>query len=657
MVYYYTEQNTLIPEEEIILLNKSELLEKLSELFKSTKVVALDVETTGLNPLVHSVVMLQLGFKNIQVVIDTRGFDFSIIKKYLERKSIVFVGQNIKFDYNMLKQYDIILNNVYDTMLADMVIYNGKYSQGYIRRNKRFSLAGIYEHYFEKKVAKTARMDFLSWNNKPFTTDMVLYGAKDVIYPLEIRKIQMHWIKKYKLQKTINLENKSILAVADIEYNGIHLDKQKWLNIHTKYVNNIVHTIDKLDSLLIEKDYNYKIKAVQLLLFDTDVHRRETSVNWNSDKQVYKILTETFNIYPVDKDGKPSSGTPALLLLNSDNEFIRTLIQYRKEAKVINSFGKTFINKHLQKDGRLHSQFNQIVDTGRMSSRNPNMQQIPSDAEFREAFTAPKGKVIISADYANQEGRVMADRANDDDYIDFFNNGDGDVHSFVATKMFSTAFGKEFIVTKDNENKEYRQKGKILNFMISFGGSAFTLSKTLNISREEAENLINSFYSGFPTLKKLFQTNNEFAVKHGFIRTNNITNRIRWIPEWEEYTKLRNKPYTDLTKFQRSRLASLKGKIGRKGQNTIIQGTAGDMTKTALIIIRNKLIDMGIRPTIKAPIKVVNVVHDEIIMEATVEMTEIASNILKESMEQAGKYFVYKVNMTANVEIGNHWIH
>lgn len=656
MVYYYSPQISFL-EKDLKQIGKSELLAKLKELFKTHRSVALDVETTGLNPLQHHIVMLQLGFKNIQIVIDVRGFDFTLLKPFLERKSTTFVGHNIKFDYNMLKQYDIVLHKVYDTMLADRVIYNGKYSQAYIRRFKRFSLAGVYYHYFEKTVSKTERNEFLSWHSKPFTYDQIMYGAKDVQYPLEIVEAQKHWIKKYKLQKTISLENKSMLAVADIEYNGIYIDENKWLDLHKKYSLRILDTIQELDELLIQKEPKYEQKAFQLSLFETDVKQRKTNVNWNSDQQVYKILTEVFNVFPEDKDGNPSSGTPALLLLNEKLKFVDKLIQYRKEAKVISSFGKAFLEKHLGVDNRLHSQFNQMVDTGRMSSRNPNMQQIPSDAEFRKAFVAPEGKVIISADYANQEGRIMADKAKDKDYIDFFNNGDGDVHSFVATKMFSAAFNREFVVTKNNENKEYRQKGKILNFMISFGGSAFTLSKILKISIKEAEKLIDSFYSGFPTLKNLFNKNKQYALKNGYIRTNSITNRIRWIPEWEEYQSLNNKEYYELTKEERSRKAKLKGRVERKGMNTPVQGTAGDMTKTALILAREALLKKGIRPTKEAHIKLVNAVHDEIIIEADKKFAEFASSILKNSMEQAGKYFIKYIEMSAVPEISDHWKH
>jgi len=165
-----------------------------------------------------------------------------------------------------------------------------------------------------------------------------------------------------------------------------------------------------------------------------------------------------------------------------------------------------------------------------MSSRKPNLQQIPTDEKFRSAFVAPKGKVIITTDYDNQESRIMANKAKDKVYIGFFNSKGGDVHSFVATKMFSAAFGRNFIVTRTNENKDYRQKGKIINFFISFGGSAYVLSKFLKLSQQETQELINAFFRGFPALEKMFNESKSFAIKHGFIRTNSITNRIRWFP-------------------------------------------------------------------------------------------------------------------------------
>jgi DNA polymerase-1 len=205
----------------------------------------------------------------------------------------------------------------------------------------------------------------------------------------------------------------------------------------------------------------------------------------------------------------------------------------------------------------------------------------------------------------------MADKSNDTNYIDFFNNGDGDAHSFVATTLFSAAFNKEFIVTSTNENKEYRQKGKVLNFFISFGGSAYTLSSSLKIPIEEAEFLIENFYKGFPGLKVMFDSARKFALNKGYIRTNDVTNRVRWMRGWSKYQQLSQKNKKDLTKEEFKEMSKISGKIMRRGQNTIIQGTAGDMSKTALILLREKLLNLNILPFSSAPIKIINIVHDK----------------------------------------------
>jgi DNA polymerase-1 len=656
-------------EEGIVEIKKPRFLELLQE-FASEELLSIDCETSGLDPHSDKVLMLQIGTLEKQLVIDTRNLGYLSLlelKKLLENPNIKLVGHNIKFDYNMLKQFNIFLNNVYDTMIIDRVIYNGKYRMIDILKTKRYSLAGVYKHHFNKTIEKEIRNEFQHWGSKPFTYEQIMYGAKDVIYPLEIYDIQQYWVKRHDLVKAMDLENVTLLSVGDIEYNGFNVDVPKWLNISKIYEAKIKKTMVKLDQLLIAKDSRYEIKAYQQSLFDVFERDRFASVNWNSDVQVYKILTETFGIYPEDKDGKPSSGTPALKLLDESSDIVDTLIHYRKEAKIISSFGRKFLEEHLNVDGRLRTNFNQIVDTGRMSSRNPNMQQIPKGSEedehgillddFRGAFTAPEGKLLITADYANQEGRVMADKANDKDYIHFFNYGDGDVHSFVATKLFSAAFSKEFLVTKNNENSSYRHKGKILNFMISFGGSAFTLSKTLKVPLEEAENLIKSFYKGFPTLKTMFNKNKKFALKHGCIRTNQITNRVRWIPEWEEYQQYKDKSFHTMSQEERSTKAKLKGRVERKGMNTPVQGTAGDMTKLALVLLRRKLMAEGIIPAITAPIKIVNVVHDEIVVEADKDLADLAAKLLKDSMEEAGKVFVKSVEMTTEAKILPYWDH
>jgi DNA polymerase-1 len=332
------------------------------------------------------------------------------------------------------------------------------------------------------------------------------------------------------------------------------------------------------------------------------------------------------------------------------------LLKLRREEKAVNAFGYEYLEKFQSPDGRIRTHYNQIVETGRISSRNPNLQQIPKEISFRSAFEAPEGRIIITADYSSQEARIMADRAKDQSYIDFFLNDGGDVHSFVATKMFTASYGKEFIVTSTNENKSYRQKGKILNFSISFGASAFTVSKSLRISQNEAQQLIDSFFRGFPDLKRMFDETKKFALENGFILTNNVTKRIRHFRYWKEYKELKNK--SNLTSAERSQLMKLQGSIERRAMNTPIQGTASDMTKLAITLIRQAFIDKGIMPyDYNAYAKLVNVVHDECSVECTEEQAKEISIIQKQCMEKAGERFVETLPMLADPVIKKHWDH
>lgn len=632
------------------------------DLLSKYNLLALDTETTSLDVLNTDLLMLQLGTEDgKQFVFDMRNIPVERFRGLLEERSRIFIGHNIKFDYNVLKARKILLNNVYDTMVVDQVIYNGMYDMPYIRKNHRFSLAGVYKHYFNESIDKEVRQQFHRVQMEPFTEQQIMYGASDVIYPFKIKTEQEKHIKRMQLQPCIELENKVVLALGDIEYNGFNLNKTKWLLLNKLYKEKALITEHKLDELLLQQGKRwvnkYKLDAHQTDLFDSSFEKKRlTVVNWGSDKQVYEILTKVFDLLPTDKHGKPSSGAKAIELLPAKHEITTLLLQLRKEEKAVNSFGEEYLKKFQKANGRIHTQYNQIVETGRISSRSPNLQQIPREIDFRAAFEAPEGRVIITADYSSQEARIIADRADDKSYIDFFINGTGDVHSFVATKLFSAAFGKEFIVTSTNENKEYRQKGKTLNFSISFGASAFTLSQNLKISQAEAQELLDSFFRGFPDLKKMFDANKQFALENGYIRTNNITNRIRHFRYWREYLDLRAKSY--LTKEESSSLLKTKGNIERRAMNTPIQGTASDMTKTAIVLVRQRLIDLGIMPyDCNAKAKLVSVVHDETSVECVEEEANKIASIQKECMETAGSMFVKSMPMPANPVIKKHWDH
>jgi DNA polymerase-1 len=642
-------------------IDTSKSLTDALNLLKPYDTLALDVETSGLKVIATDLLMLQIGTADgDQYIFDMRGMPLDALKSFLEEPSRTYIGHNIKFDYNVLKARKILLPQVYDTMVADQVIYNGLYDMAYIRKNRRFSLAGVYKHYFKENIDKETRQQFHSIHDEPFTEQQIKYGALDVVYPFQIKLKQDELVKRFQLEECIKLENDVLLALGDIEFNGFHLNRQKWLEITNQYQLQSVITERELDDILLNqtKWYNkYRKVAYQGDLFNSSYeNRRSTDVNWGSDKQVYDILTNVFNLFPADKHGKPSSGANAIALMEKKHPVTELLLKLRKEEKAINSFGSEYLDKFRDSDGRVRTHYNQIVETGRISSRNPNLQQIPKEISFRSAFEAPEGRVIITADYASQEARIMADRANDQSYIDFFLNDGGDVHSFVATKMFTAAFGKPFIVTSTNENKAYRQKGKILNFSISFGASAFTVSKSLHISQNEAQELIDSFFRGFPTLKKMFDETKKFALDNGYILTNNVTKRIRHFRYWKEYKDLKEKG--NLTNEERSRLMKQQGSIERRAMNTPIQGTASDMTKLAITYIRSALIQQGIMPyDYNAYAKLVNVVHDECSVECTEERAKEIALLQKLCMEKAGKRFVSSLPMLTDPVIKKHWDH
>ncbi len=657
MIYLLTKKKVLFKDGDINYSTK--ISEVISDL-KEQKVIALDIETNGFDTLTNKVLMLQLGTREgNQYVIDSRDYDISKFKEILEDSSKVFVGHNIKFDYNSLKKHNIVLSRVYDTMLSDIVIYNGYYSKDYIKKNKRFSLAGVYKHHFNKAIEKETRDTFKTIGSTPFSYSQVLYGANDVKYPLEIMKVQRNLLNEFDLVECAKLENKVTLALADIEYNGFYLNRDKWGKVAKEYSRKVKETTDKLDRILISKDKSYKKKYYQKDLFDEQYEdKRFTVVNWDSPQQVYEILTNVFDIYLVDKHGKPSTSTKAIEYLTSTHEITDKLLQYRQESKALNAFGENFARDSTDKEGRIHTKFTQIVETGRVSSSKPNLQQIPSSKLFRECFEAPKGRKIITADYSTQEGRIMADQSKDEAYVDFFKNGGGDAHSFVATKMFSAKFGKEFIVTKYNENKEYRQQGKKLNFSISYGGTAFSLSKSLKISVEEAQELINAFFRGFKQLKEYFDTNSRFGLNNGYIRTNTITKRRRWFQEYEDYLVYKERAnQSDRSLDYYKRYKTLEGSIGRKSQNTPVQGTAGDMTKQALVYIRDKLLENGVKPLSSAEAKLVSVVHDECSLEVVEGKAEFYAKIQREAMEKAANLLTEDLDIPVDQEIGDHWSH
>jgi len=281
MIYFLDKKRTIFNKRSGI--NTETSIPKILTELNKHNTLSLDTETTGLNPLEDKIIMIQFGTPDMnQYVIDIRDIDITAFKSIIENKKVLKIGQNLKFDYNMLKQYGILIDNIYDTMLADRVIHNGKYTIKQTIKDKRFSMKGIYFHYFNTQIDKEIRYLFPKTKNEAFTQQQIEYGANDVKYPFEIKRKQEELIEKYELWECINLENEVSLALGDVEYNGFKLDKEKWLKTFEEYKDRSQKTIKKLDSLLLaqapKKVNKYKRICYQQDLFDFTFENRRNSI-------------------------------------------------------------------------------------------------------------------------------------------------------------------------------------------------------------------------------------------------------------------------------------------------------------------------------------------------------------------------------------------
>lgn len=253
LVHCYPKKTTTVYSKDIT--TDTTIDQALCVLHNGHEYLALDVETNSVNVRTAKLLMLQIGIKGgDQYVFDMRSVPIESLRSLLEDSSITFIGHNIKFDYNVLKTQGIILHKVYDTMVSDQVIYNGDYDMGYIRKNRRFSLAGVYKHYFDVNIDKETRQQFHTVHGNQFTEQQIRYGALDVVFPFEIKDKQDELAQKLSIEKTIDLENRVLLALGDMEYNGFHINPKKWLNISVDYRKRILDTTRQLDELLLSQN-------------------------------------------------------------------------------------------------------------------------------------------------------------------------------------------------------------------------------------------------------------------------------------------------------------------------------------------------------------------------------------------------------------------
>ena len=597
------------------------------------EVLGVDTETEGFDFTCKKMIMFQIGDEHQQFVIDTRFIDISPLKNILESPAITKIFHNAKFDYKFIKKWSgIECDGVYDTFLVERILSCG--------RHIGYGLKDLCKRYLNVELNKEIRNQFIGLSGEAYRDDQIVYGAKDVEYLCKLRKLQLPKIQEFKLQRVVELENRAVLAFSDIEYNGIDIDRDAWEVIARASEQEALNMRDKLDDLvkIVPELSCFVLTHIQGDLFTPQEELRKVGIKCTSPTQVLKVFQKLVPELE-DVNGKK------MYKYRRQHKIIDLYVKYKEKMKLATSYGSDFF-KFVSSDGKIHTQFNQILDTGRVASKKPNMQQIPADNKFRNCFLAPDGWCFVSSDYSSQELNVIAFGSQDPVWIKALKQGQ-DLHSVCADLVYGQEWADaaeddcSYMINKSKckcpRHGRLRTNVKTINFGLAYGMGPHKLADTLDINTKAAEVLIDKYFDAFPAIGGFLDKLGTFGKKYGYIKTFPPYNRRRWFPTW--YPRI----------YQEKSQAFELGSIERASKNTPIQGASADMTKKALILIRDFI------KLHNAPVKIVMTVHDQVdticredyAQEWVVEMTRL--------MEQAALEVVTNGLLKADTNISKSW--
>jgi len=571
------------------------------------KSVCFDTETTSLNPLEAELVGIAFSWeanKGFYVPIpDEQNEARQLIEKlrpFFENGNIEKIGQNLKYDIKVLHKYNISVEGpLFDTMIAHYLINPD------MRHNMNI-LAETYLNYtpmaIEELIGKKGKHQ-KSMRSVSLET-ITEYAVEDADITFQLAQ---HFKKEMSDANTLNLFNSIeiplIKVLASMELEGIRLD------------------VDFLKNLSL--DLNKDIKTLEQSIFD----KAGEVFNIASPKQLGIILFEKLKL--VDKPKKTKTGQystaeDVLSYLAKDHEIIRNILEYRGLAKLKSTYVDALPEQVLQSTGRIHTEYLQTVAaTGRLSSINPNLQNIPIRTErgrqVRKAFV-PRNEdyILLAADYSQIELRVIAALSEEETMIEAFKNGE-DIHASTASRVFN--------VPLSEVNREQRSNAKTVNFGIIYGVSAFGLSNQTDLSRAEAKALIDTYYATYPKLRAYIADQIDFARDNGYVKT--ISDRRRYLKDIN------------------SRNAVVRGASERNAVNAPIQGSAADIIKIAMINIYKNLNKGDFKS------KMLLQVHDELVFDVYKPELESIKSLIKTEMENA---YTMVVPLDVEMDIGKNWL-
>lgn len=725
-VYKKKKIHPLVKTDYVFIHSRDKFLKYLPEIL-SMPYWSLDVETTGIDPFLDKVILLQIGNYQKQYLVDTRDVSISELKSKLEDPNFKKIGQNLAFEYKMIKgTFGFSCEGLRDLMLAEILCTCGYQHSG-------FSLEDLSMKYLEHALDKEMQTSFIG-HTGPFSLAQKEYAALDVVVPDLIMPKIIEELQYFNLINTWKLECDSIPAFGDIEFYGLNLDKKMWLD-----------NIEKAEELLrleLEKFYKITSRYVNTDLFGSG------SINPNSSLQIKNLFIELFGVENlIDGKGKVSTGDEILIKLISKfpdhSDLLKCIQNIRGIEKNVGTYGHSYLNHIHPKTGRFHPRISQIgSETGRPAGKKPSLLNIPAVKEYRTPWGNVPGRKILTNDYGACELRIMSSMSKDPVMCKGFNEG-LDYHTYTVTQFIvdpepwlrefipdkkgepgKGSLGKEILdgktgskipnpnfnklVPYDRVLKNHRSVAKTINFGLAYGMGAKKLSDDLRIPLDIGKGYVSQFNTKFIALVTWLRTNQDNSLLPRFAtyeerksaREENrpIENNLGYAETYlgrKRFFKIPRKPkpvefarcYKKLdywedkikhTVYKAEGLPTLKydpnnpwdenmpkevknyytriASIKREGGNSPIQGGNADITKIAMIRLRNRIKQIEKeRNNGEYLAHVALQVYDEIIIDCPDFLAEELREIMDHEMKEAGKEVIKFVPVEASAVVADYW--
>lgn len=587
------------------LISTTDELRRAVEEVSTYPQIGFDTETTDLDPYKGRLRLVQLAAPDGVRVIDLFKFDpsgtadlskteaLAPLLELLSNPRPIKIAHNSKFDSKWIKhKLGVELSGIFDTLLASQIISAGDMEE-------RHGLDAVAARFLNITIDKAERLSDWAAELSPAQLE---YAARDASILLPLRERMVERLKAEALVACAQLEFDCVLPVASVELAGIFLDQHRWREQLVVVEKKRAALANELQDILAEES------AQQSFFGPT---REE--INLDSHVQLTKALKRVGVPVP------DSTRNWKLQPLAADYPVVAKLLDYRTVQKALTSYGENILEEINPVTGRIHANFHQIgAPTGRMACTSPNIQQVPHAIEYRRCFRAPEGRKLVISDYSQIELRILADFTGDKGFIDAFQSG-ADLHRVTAAQVFN--------VPLDKVTKEQRDFAKRLNFGVVYGIGAQRFSMMTGLSQTEAEDILRRYFATYRALDAWLRDAAQKALRERAARTaSGRLARFRFDPEDKKAASLAQ----------------------RNGKNSPIQGSSADIVKRALRLLHDKL-----RGTSAS---IVNIIHDEIVVEADAgEAQEIAKRV-EDAMCAAGEEYVKKVPVKVESQISDEWV-